>query len=947
MGERDQNPPFQTLHISTLNTRSLLSTERLLELKEAVSNINYDVIGLSEVRRTGYAIIDESDQIFCFYGETKGLHGVGFLIRKYLKENIESFIGVTERICVLNLKFDNTLLSIVQAYAPTSDASDQVIENFYHKLQEIKEKYTKNLIIMGDFNARIGQRLPSEKHIMGPYCYGKRDKRGERLLQFAIENNLTIVNSIFKKKTKNLWTWLSPKKNKSQIDYILTNIRKNFSNIDIIKQFTFCSDHRMIRSTIHLAKSKKRRSTFNNMRIKIDTSQNQLKYLEALKYSLEKSNISEKDDIELYYSKFKIAIVRSLNTIKTINKKNNYISNTTKSMMQRRSELQHKKPLTLEEKNELRKLYKNISKQIKREYNEHKLHIIKKHLNTSRSLKKGLKETYTARNWIPCLSRNSTKSFSRLEIINIATEFYRSLYAQKTHRLSLNSPTFTVHHQNSVLDGIAVKRFTEQEILSKIQNLTTNKSSGPDNIPTEAFKTAKHLLVTYITILFNKILDNRKIPKEWAQSDIILLYKKGDPADINNYRPISLQPIIYKLFASCLENHLEPYIENYQPNEQAGFRKKFSTIDHIHSLELIIEKYEEQQSPLYLAFIDYAKAFDSISHESIWKALEDCKVPNETIEVLKDIYQKSISRVKLESKGPEIKIERGVRQGDPLSPKLFITVLEYIMKNLKWTRKGIFINGKYLNNLRFADDIVIFSETPAQLEIMINDLNNISRSIGLELNTTKTKVMTNRVEQRIEVDGDPLEYVREYIYLGKQISFKKTRHSDELNRRINLTWKKFWSYKEILKSNLPINLKSVVLDSSLLPCLSYACQTWIYNVRTERKIQTCQRAMERSILNLKRIDKQRNIEIRKRTKVIDALSHCKRLKWKWAGHVARMCMDRWSKKVTHWSGPNGKRKQGRPPDRWLDEVKKITGNQWASKAMDRKLWSEMEEAFTL
>lgn len=241
---------------------------------------------------------------------------------------------------------------------------------------------------------------------------------------------------------------------------------------------------------------------------------------------------------------------------------------------------------------------------------------------------------------------------------------------------------------------------------------------------------------------------------------------------------------------------------------------------------------------------------------------------------------------------------------------------------------------------------MIFSETPKQLQKLINDLNNVSRNIGLELNITKTKVMTNKVEHPIIVDGSLLEYVHEYIYLGKQISLKRSRHIDELNRRINLTWKKFWSYKEILKSNLPINLKSIVLDSSLLPCLSYACQTWIYNKKTERKIQTCQRAMERSILNLKRIDKKRNIDIRKQTKLTDALSHCKKLKWRWAGHVARMNSDRWSNKVTHWPGPFGKRKQGRPPDKWLDEIKKIAGDNWTSKAKDRKLWSKMEEAFT-
>ncbi|GBP31864.1 Putative uncharacterized transposon-derived protein F52C9.6 [Eumeta japonica] len=71
--------------------------------------------------------------------------------------------------------------------------------------------------------------------------------------------------------------------------------------------------------------------------------------------------------------------------------------------------------------------------------------------------------------------------------------------------------------------------------------------------------------------------------------------------------------------------------------------------------------------------------------------------------------------------------------------------------------------------------------------------------------------------------------------------------------------------------------------------------------------------MESSILNLKRINKLRNSDIRRRTKIIDDLNHCKKLKWKWSGHVAHMSTDRWPNILTHWAGPNRKRKQGRPP----------------------------------
>ncbi|CAG4953738.1 unnamed protein product [Colias eurytheme] len=435
----------------------------------------------------------------------------------------------------------------------------------------------------------------------------------------------------------------------------------------------------------------------------------------------------------------------------------------TKDLIKRRNELVNKKQLTSEEKQERSFLFKNIHKIIRKEYQDHRLTKIKKHLNTSRSVKKSLKELATTKKWIPSLNKkyDNKNTFCRNEILKEATEFYKDLYTCKTTSI-IETPLTTNNKK--------LPRFTAQEISLRIKKLKNEKSMGPDNIPNEAISTGITLLTHPLTKLFNKILDERKIPTEWAKSDIILLYKKGDPNDLGNYRPISLQSNLYKLFASCLDKRLEKYTEEFQPVEQAGFRSKYSTIDHIHSLELIIEKYLEMHRPLYLAFIDYAKAFDSISHSSMWSALQECDVPTETIELIQDIYMKSKSKIILDRTGTEIDICRGVRQGDPLSPRIFISVLQNIMKTLKWETKGININGQFLSNLRFADDIVLFAESSSKLESMINEINYISNEIGLELNTTKTKIMTNSTKTPIHIKNVLLEYVPEYIYLGKRVS---------------------------------------------------------------------------------------------------------------------------------------------------------------------------------
>nr|XP_026494144.1 uncharacterized protein LOC113399266 [Vanessa tameamea] len=115
------------------------------------------------------------------------------------------------------------------------------------------------------------------------------------------------------------------------------------------------------------------------------------------------------------------------------------------------------------------------------------------------------------------------------------------------------------------------------------------------------------------------------------------------------------------------------------------------------------------------------------------------------------------------------------------------------------------------------------------------------------------------------------------------------------------------------------------------------------------KLLACQRAMERSILGIKILDKQNSEKIRQKTQVIDALKHALRLKWKWAGHIARSSADRWVKRATNWKGPGGpgaKRKKGRPTARWVDDIPEVAGRDWVKTASDRKKWRQLEEAYT-
>ncbi|GBP69810.1 Retrovirus-related Pol polyprotein from type-1 retrotransposable element R2 [Eumeta japonica] len=218
-------------------------------------------------------------------------------------------------------------------------------------------------------------------------------------------------------------------------------------------------------------------------------------------------------------------------------------------------------------------------------------------------------------------------------------------------------------------------------------------------------------------------------------------------------------------------------------------------VDGIYLCWQIIEKYEEYQLVYYIAFVDYSKTFDSLVHTNIWEALKEKGIEQKYIRLIRNVYKTSSACIQLEKIGDSFEIQKGVRQGDPLSPKIFSAVLEMVFRRLEWENLGLNIDGSTLTHLRFADDIVLFAKTPEDLNIMLNDLASESAKVGLQLNPEKTKVMTNGNKSSINVGESQISYVEDYIYLGQLIS-PKDNINKEIERRIANSWKRYWSLRE-------------------------------------------------------------------------------------------------------------------------------------------------------
>ncbi|KAG7301329.1 hypothetical protein JYU34_014259 [Plutella xylostella] len=563
--------------------------------------------------------------------------------------------------------------------------------------------------------------------------------------------------------------------------------------------------------------------------------------------------------------------------------KNELLTTEIRCLLQERKQLYTTKR-TREVKEQISKISKDINRQIKLHKKSYRLNILEKHITNSGAIKKAYKDLQRSSKWAVNMKNKKGQSLSkRPDIINEATEFYRDLYHSETTS-SIDIINSACHaYINEELPTII-----EPEIRHAIKSQKNNKSPGEDKITNELLKSMAECLNRPLQDLFNNVVETKQAPKQWSASITTLLHKKGDRDNLGNYRPISQMSNIYKIFSKILLNRLSKILDENQPREQAGFRKNFSTIDHIHVVTQLIEKTKEYGKTLYICFIDFTKAFDSLEYSAIWQALLDQGVDMKYVEILHNLYTKCSTKIRLERDGPEFQIKKGVRQGDPISPKIFSSVLEMVFRNINWESRGVNIDGERLSHLRFADDIAVFAENPAQLQNMIQELATESNKVGLSMNTSKTKILTNGREEIISILGENIDYVKEYIYLGQSISFDDLT-GKEINRRIALSWKKYWSYKEIMKNqNIQMNLKRKLYEIAILPCLTYGCQTWALRKKDETKLAIHQRKMERSMLGIRLSDRISNESIREKTKVMDICERIRTLKWNWAGHVCRM-----------------------------------------------------------
>ena len=203
------------------------------------------------------------------------------------------------------------------------------------------------------------------------------------------------------------------------------------------------------------------------------------------------------------------------------------------------------------------------------------------------------------------------------------------------------------------------------------------------------------------------------------------------------------------------------------PDVQAGFRKGRGTRDQIANICWIIEKAREFQKNIYFCFIDYAKAFDCVDHNKLWKILKDMGIADHLTSLLRNLYAGQVATVRTGHGTTDwFQIGKGVCQGCMLSPCLFNFNAVYIIRNGGLEEAQVEINfaGRNINNLKCADDTTLMAEREEELKSLLMKVKEESEKVGFKFNIQKTKIMASGPITSWEIDGETVETVSDFIF---------------------------------------------------------------------------------------------------------------------------------------------------------------------------------------
>lgn len=396
------------------------------------------------------------------------------------------------------------------------------------------------------------------------------------------------------------------------------------------------------------------------------------------------------------------------------------------------------------------------------------------------------------------------------------------------------------------VNEILNSNITREEVEHAINTLKNNKACSDDCISNEYIKYSSYKMIDLYVMLFNVIFSTGKLPESWLRGSIVPIYKnKGSPSDPKNYRPITIVSCLGKLFTSILNERLQKYSNEFDLicENQAGFRKTYSTVDNIFVLYCLISLTNIMKKKLYCIFIDFEKAFDKVWRNGLWNKMLLNQINGKMYSIIYNMYQGIKSNILFNGQNSAFfACDIGLRQGENLSPFLFSLYLndleEFMVSN---NIIGLQCLSNQLENdfhmyikffiLLYADDTILFSDSPEDLQMQLNVFSEYCKIWRLKVNIGKTKCMIfskGRLNNRVhfKFDTEEIEIVKSFTYLGTV--FSRTGSFNEA-KTYNVKKATIAMYDVLKKGklyNLSVQCMYDLYDKIVKPILLYGCEIW-------------------------------------------------------------------------------------------------------------------------